>query len=124
MIGIFHFGFRQRGSAGGAPVNRFFSFINTAVEIKLPKFLNRDRFVRIGHRQIRILPLAENTETLELFTLNVDIFFRIGPAGAALFHLRHRPLFGAQFLIHLMLNRQAVTIPARHIDTVKSGHVF
>jgi hypothetical protein len=60
VIGIFHFGFRQRRFAGGTPVNGFFAFVNAAVEIELAEFGNSCRLVGISHCQIGIPPFAEN----------------------------------------------------------------
>ena len=124
MIGIFHFSLSQRRLTRGAPVHRFLTLIHTAIEVELAKLGNRCRFVRIGHRQIRIIPLTKNAQTLKLFALHADKFLGIGAAGAAFIHLRHALFFTAQFFIHLMFNGQAVAIPARHINTIKPGHVF
>src|SRR4029453_1401726 len=69
---VFHFGFGERGLRTCAPKNRLLRLINEP-------FLNeygegaQDFCLIFGiHRQIRILPIAEDAEPFELFALDVD----------------------------------------------------
>ena len=69
---IFDFGFGERGLGAAAPENRLQTFVNQT-------FLDEDRegaqdlgFVLRIEREIRTLPIAEDTEPFELLALNAD----------------------------------------------------
>ena len=73
---IFHLGFGESGLRAGAPEDRLLRLVHQA-------FLNENRertqdlrFVFGIHRQIRMFPVAEHAEPLELFALDVDEFSR------------------------------------------------
>jgi len=124
MIRVFHFRFGQRRFARCAPVHRLLSLVNAAVEIKLAELRDGGGFIRIRHGQIGIVPLAENSQTFELRALDVDEFFGVHAAGAALFHLRQAGFLAAQFLVDLVFDGQTVAVPPRHEHAVEAGHVL
>ena len=74
-----------------------------------------------------MLPVALDAEPLEFLALDVDPVFREGAAFAAEFHHRHRVLvlaLGAVFLLDLPLDRQTVTVPARHVIGIEAEHLL
>ena len=76
------------------------------------------------HGQIWRIPVSKHTEPFELLTLDIDIPFRIFPAELPDFKLAHPPLLRPQGLVHLMLDREAVTVPSGHIGGIKALHGF
>ena len=71
-----------------------------------------------------MIPVAENTETLKLFTLDVNPFFSVGTAFLADLGLAHFTFLLAEFLVNFQFNRQTMTVPARDIRGVKTLHPF
>ena len=72
------------------------------------------------HGQVRMRPVAEDAKADEIGFLQLDLARRIGAAGGAEFGGAD---FGARFadlLLDLLLNRQAVAVPAGHIGAVKA----
>ena len=54
--------------------------------------------------------------------LQVDVLFGVLAAGAADFDGGHLRLFGAQVVIDLDLDGQAVAVPAGHVGRVEARH--
>ena len=82
---VLHLGLGQGGAAGGAPVDGLFAAMDGAAEIKPAVFLQDFRHIGRVHGQIRLIPVAQHPQALELGPLNVDKFF--GIIAAALPHL-------------------------------------
>ena len=74
------------------------------------------------HREIGVLPLAHDAESLELFALDRDEALRVAAAFAPEIEGAHLGLLGAETAIDLQLDRQAVAIPARQVGRVEPGH--
>ena len=70
-----------------------------------------------------MVPVAQHPQALEFLALDVDELFGIGPAALANLHLGQAPAFGLQLLAHLVLDGQAVAIPARHVGAVVARHL-
>src|SRR5690606_34807644 len=79
------------------------------------------------HREIGIVPLADDAEALELLALDVDpVFGEAAAFGAKLAH-RHRVLglaLRAVLFLDLPLDRQAVTVPAGNVARVPAEHLL
>ena len=120
MILIFDLRLGQRRAARDAPVNRFFAAINKPLVHQLGEQPQLFRLVLGMEREVRIVPLAEHAEPLELLALFVDELQRVRLAG---FADRRRRGVGVAVLSHLLrdleLDRQPVAVPARHVR-----HVF
>jgi hypothetical protein len=74
-----------------------------------------------------MVPIADHAEPLELGALHVDPVRGEIPALLAELDDRHlvlRLLLGSVFLLDLPFDRQAVTVPARHVDRVLAEHVL
>ena len=75
-----------------------------------------------------MLPVADDAEPLELLSLDVDVFLRVLAAAANLLERVHGPphvsIRGVEpeLLVHLMLDGQAVAVPARNVDGVVPQH--
>ena len=85
MVVVFHLGFGQGCLAGGTPVDGFFTLVDASVQIEFSELFDGCGLVGIGHREIVALPIAENTEPLELFPLDIHVLLGVGPADAPLF---------------------------------------
>src|SRR5207247_1068703 len=81
------------------------------------------RFIFLVEGQVRIVPIAENAEALELFALAVDVLPGVRFAGLADGGGLEARFTGwragrsafAQLLRDFELDRQSVAVPARHI---------
>ncbi|GAB1414255.1 hypothetical protein MASR1M97_29910 [Candidatus Desulfobacillus denitrificans] len=71
-----------------------------------------------GHRQVGIVPLAQHAEADEVLLLPLDL---LGGEGAA----QLARLVGGQVLavqlLDLVLDGQAVAVPARHVGRIEAG---
>jgi hypothetical protein len=56
--------------------------------------------------------------------VQIDVFRGVASAGLADFGRLHLGFLSPQFLIHFDLDRQAVTVPARHKRRVEARHAF
>ena len=63
----------QRSLGAGAPENRLFRLVNQTLLDKNSKSAQNFRFVLGIHGQVWIFPIAQDTESFELFALNVDV---------------------------------------------------
>ena len=123
VILILHFRFRQRGRIVNAPVHRLAPAVDVAFLHKVQKSSGNRGFIVKAHGQIRIVPLAENSEPLEIALVLLHI--ARCEFAAQLAELRGRNFaFTAQFLFDLRLDGQAVAIPSGHVRRVVTGHAF
>src|SRR5689334_15744997 len=74
-------------------------------------------FRPIGHREVRVLPITEHTETDEVAALALDL--RGSILAAQLPELCRSNVLAVR-LFHLMLDRQAMAIPAGHIRSIEA----
>jgi hypothetical protein len=72
MVGVLDLGVGQGCFARRTPVNRFLRAVDVAVPGQVAEYLHNDRFVGRRQGQVRIIPVAENAETLELAALDID----------------------------------------------------
>ena len=108
----------QRRAAIQAPMHRLVALVHVAV-------LDDDRegaqlfgFVSRHHGQVRMIPITEDAQALEIGALRIHLLVRVLAAGRA-------KRFGLDFLshpamrfLHLHLNGQPVAIPAGHIRRI------
>ena len=80
------------------------------------------RLVLERHRQVRLIPVAEDAEPLELVGHDADEPLGVGPAGAAEIRRAELPLLRPQLAVDLQLDRQAVTVVAGHVRRVEARH--
>ena len=118
LVLVLDFGLGQRRGAVQAPVHR----LQPLVEVTLfEDSAERADFVGLGlecHRQVRVVPLAKNAEADEVLLLALDL---LGGKGARQFaHLVAGNVLAVQFL-DLVLDRQAVAVPAGNIRRIETG---
>ena len=83
VLVVFDFGFGQRRLIVNAPVDRPRAFVDVATLDEASKQPRRFRFVVVRHREVRIVPLAQNAEPLEVSRLALQCLGRVFTAGAA-----------------------------------------
>ncbi len=116
---VLDFGFGQRALAVEAPVDGLQATIDVALLQHLAQRADLVGLVLVRHRRVRMVPVAEHAEPLELLALVVDL---LGGVRA------RQPLrFGggeilAVRLLDLHLDRHAVAVPARHVGRVEARH--
>ena len=122
VVVILDFGFGQRGAVFDAPVDRLEALIDIAAVQELDERAGDHGLVVRAHREIGIFPLAEHAQALEILALQVDEFLGVLAAGAADFDGRHLRFLGAEVVIDLDLDGQAVAVPARDVGRIEARH--
>ena len=120
LVGIFDFKLGQRRAAIETPVHGFQAAVD---KTPLHHALERADFTALVgkiHRAVRVLPIAQHAQALEIGHLDADL---LGGIGAALgLHLvaAQRP---AKLLFDRVFNRQPVAIPTGHVLGIKAGQL-
>ncbi len=123
VVGVFDFGFGQSGFIVNAPVNRLQTFVDHVVFKEGVEVLDRPRLVLRVHGHVRFFEAAEDTDALELFALQVEVFLGIFPARLADLQRVHLQLLASERFVDFNFDRQAVTVPSGHIRSVKTRHI-
>ena len=112
---VFELRVGEGGLIRGRPVDGLEPLVDQPVLDEPGEHLQRRRLVGGRHRQVRVGPVAEDAEPLELLRLHADVLR--GVVAALLAHLdrRHLPQLRPQVLCDLVLDRQPVAVPARHV---------
>ena len=132
VVLVLDLGFGQRGLLDHAPHHGLGAAIERAVGGELHQLARDLRFGRIAHGGVGMIPVADDAEPLEFLALHVEPVRRI---GAAFFPERHhrggvaevrlRLALGAVVLfLDLPFDRQAVTVPARHVVGIEAEHLL
>ncbi len=124
MVFVLDFGLGQRRAVMDAPVDRLQSFVNEALVQKIDERLGDDGFVLGAHREVRIMPTAEDAQADEVPALQVDVLFGVFSARRADLTDGHVGFFRAQFVVDFVLDRQAVTVPAWDVRGIEPLHGF
>jgi hypothetical protein len=101
-------------------MHRLQSLVDVPVAQDLRKGAQLLGFVRVLHRHEGTIPIAHDAEALEVFALNVHLLLRICAASFAEGTRLELPDFLAARFFDLMLDRQAVAIPTRHIRRIEA----
>ena len=86
VVLVFDLRLRQRGFFDDAPHHRLRAAIKEPVLDELEYFAGDLGFGWIAHRQVRMIPVADDAEPLELLALHRNPMFRIGAAFPAESH--------------------------------------
>ena len=128
LILVLHLGLRERRLAVHAPVDRLEALVDEAAGHE-PSELARDHaLVRGRHRRVRVVPVAEDAEPLELLALDVDELLRVRAAAPDLLHGIHRAahvdpgLVEPELHVDLVLDGQTVAVEAGHVHGVEAEH--
>ena len=120
MNGVLHLGIGQGGGTGSAPVYGPQPPVDEPCANKGLKGAKHPGLVGVAHGQVRLVPPAEHTETLELGTLNINVLRRVLTAAAA--HLESGDVLARSRGHHLVLYGHAVAVPPGHVRRVVPHH--
>ena len=124
MVLVFDLGFGQGGFVMDAPVDRAQPFVHESLLEERIESGQYHRLILRRHGGVRIVKSSKHADSLELFTLQVQIFFRVLAAFRADIHWPHLELFAAELLVDLDLDGQTVAVPSWNEGRVKSRHGF
>ncbi len=132
MLLVFDLRLGERRLFDDAPHHRLGSAIEQAIGDELEDLAGDLRLGGIAHRQIGMLPIADDAEPLELLALHVDPVLGIGAALAAEGDDRLRvgevglglALLAIMLLLDAPLDRQAMAIPAGHVIGILARHLM
>ena len=127
VIGIFDFGFGQRGLFDDRPHDGLGAAIERAVHQEFLELAHDHRFGVIGHGEVGIIPIALHAETLEFLALHIHPLLSELAAFAAEFERRHLVLvlaLLAVLLLDLPFDGKAVAVPAGHVGGVLAHHLL
>ena len=118
---IFDLGLGERGLFDGAPHHRLGSAVHLAGGGELEQLGDDRGLAGVVHREVRVVPVAEHAQPLELGALDRDPFggvvaafgAELGAGDVVLVELA----LAVRFL-DLPFNRQAVAVPAGHVGRV------
>jgi hypothetical protein len=102
---VFDLGLGQRGPAGDAPVDRLLRLVDEPLLGEGRELAHDRRLIARGHGEVRVVPLAEDAEALELRPLDPDELLGVGPALLAERDRREVLLLRAEVLVDLELDR-------------------
>ena len=132
IILVFDLGLGERGLLDHRPHHRLRAAVERAVGRELHQFARDLRLRRKAHRRVGMLPVADDAEAFELLALHGEPVLGIGAAFLAERDHRLRVLqvrlllaLGAVvLLLDLPFDRQAVTVPARHVIGIETEHLL
>src|SRR3989441_2913906 len=128
LLLVLALGLRERRFAVHTPVDGLEPLVNEPPADEAAELARDDRLVGGGHRDVGVVPVPEDAQALELVALDVDEPERVLAALAALLDGIHgaadihRGVVEPELLVHLVLDRQPVTVPARDEDGVEAKH--
>jgi hypothetical protein len=117
---VLELGLRERRPVREAPPHRLQVPEEEVLRVELSERARDRRLVPEAHRQIRVVPVAADSEALELLALDVDELLRVLAAGPADRDRVHVPLLRPQLLVHLLLDGKPVAVPAGHVRGVEA----
>ena len=123
---VFHFGFGERRAFHRAPHDRLGAADEAAFHRHVEEFGDDHRLALEGHGEVGVVPFALDAEAAEFLALHFHPMLGIGAAGGAELVGRHgilRAVLGAELLLHLPFDRQAVAVPARQVGGVEALHL-
>ena len=128
LLLVFHLGLGQRRLAVHAPVDGLEPLVDRAPAHESPELARDHRLVGGRHGGVRVLPVPEHAQSLELLALDIDELGGVLAAAPDLLdrvhglaHV-HRGRVEAELLVHLVLDGQPVAIPAGDVDGVAAEH--
>ena len=123
LILVFDLRLGKRSLIMRAPVDRLHALVDIALLGHLAENLDLGGLIVVGQRQIRAVPVADDTQALKLSALGVDMLMRKFLALGAELRGGNLAAIHAVSLDRLTLDRQAVSIPAGDIRRLIAKHV-
>src|SRR5206468_12756708 len=122
VVFILHFSFGQCRLIHGAPQHRLQSFIDAALGDEFPELAEDRGLIGRVHREVGMLPVAQDAQTLEFITLNLVIL--LGVLAAELADLKGvEALFlDASLFQYFMLDWPPVAVPPRDVRRPVASH--
>ncbi|MCY1405763.1 hypothetical protein D9M71_210090 [compost metagenome] len=118
LVGVLHLGLSQGRAAIEAPIHRLQALEHEAVLDHLGQGADLACLVGEGHGLVGVAPVAQHAQADEVGLLALDLLGGVGTAQLA-------GLVRGQVLamggLDLVLDRQAVAVPARHVGGVVAG---
>ena len=103
-------------------MHRLLALVDQALLDEAAERARDRRLVPEVHRQVGLIPVAEDAEPLELLGHRADEALGVGAARAAEIGHRHLALLRTELPIDLQLDRQPVAVVADHVRRVEAGH--
>ena len=125
VLVIFNLSFRKRSLVLETPVNRARAFVNLTTLDKAREHPRGFGFVVVRHREVWIVPLAEDSESFEIARLALQRVLSVLATGAAKTLETQIALLLAFFLerfFDMCFDRQTVTVVARNVGRVEAHH--
>ena len=122
VVLVLHFGFGQRRAVVDAPPHRLQALVHHPFFQEGIEVLDDLGLVPRRHRRVGVREISKHSQPLELIALRLHPLRGILAAGLANLKRVHLELFAAQLLVHLVFNRQAVAVPARHVRRIEASH--
>src|SRR6267154_1285718 len=121
VIFVFDFGFGERSGIVNTPINRFAAAIDVALFDEIEKGIGDGGLVFMAHREVGIVPAAEDSEALEIALMLLVAARGKFAAEASKFGGRNFA-FATEFFFDLRFDRPTVAIPAGDVRGVMAGH--
>ena len=115
---VFDLGLGQCRAAVQAPVHGLGALVQVTIGDDLAQRADLLRLELRIHRQVRLVPVAEHTQALEVLALDLHLFHRIGAAGGAEGTRVQLLADAAMLLLDLQFNRQSMAIPTGDIRRI------
>ena len=122
VLSVFDLGFGQRRLIVDAPVDGARAFVDIATLNEAAELSRGLGFVVVGHRQVRISPLSQNTKSLKVIRLALESICCVFTTGAAKTDGGHVRFLCSQLFVDKALDRQTVAVIAGHVRRVKAHH--
>ena len=119
---VFDFRLGQRSLVVNAPVHRLQALVHQPLLIARVERLNDDALVARVHRRVRLVPATKDADSLELRTLQIEIFLRVLTALLAHRQRVHVELLAPQQIVHFDLDRKSMAVPSGHVRRVETAH--
>src|SRR6267378_6268644 len=121
VVLIFDFGFGERGVVVDAPIDGLAATVNVALLHEIKKGASDGGLIFMAHREIGIIPAAENAKAFEIFLVLLDV--ARGKLPAELSKLsRWNFSLSAKLFFHLRFDGQAVAVPSGDVRGIMPCH--
>jgi hypothetical protein len=119
---VFNLSFGKSGAAMHTPVHRFLPLVDHPLLDEPAQRPDDVRLVGRLHRQVGIVPFAEDAEAFEILAHDVDVFGGVCLALPPEIGDTHLAFLRTELPVDLELDGQPVTVPPRHIGCIQPGH--
>ena len=119
LVGVLDFRLGKRRVAMRAPVDGLATTVNGTRKIEFLEDLDIARLVLGSEGEIGVVPITCHAKALEALALTIDLLFRVLAADLAEGrHIDLGHLLGTEFFLHLVLDGQAMAIPAGNVRCI------